>query len=60
MPLLWTVLGNKYRDEIAFVSHRDRRGKSSVKMGFEAGEDKVSKVVVYPVGETTPVLYEGS
>ena len=59
IPLLWTVLANKYRDDIVFGSHRDRRGKSSVKMGYEAGEDKVPKVLIYPAGETKPVLYEG-
>ena len=60
MPLLWSVLANKYGDDIQFFSHRDRRGKSSVKMGFEAGEPEESKVLIYPAGETKPVQFMGS
>ena len=40
MPILWQALANKYRDRIAFFNHRDRRGKSSVQLGFEAGGDE--------------------
>ncbi|OCB86332.1 hypothetical protein A7U60_g6646 [Sanghuangporus baumii] len=58
-PLLWSVLANKYGDDIEFFSHRDRRGKSSVKMGFEAGEPDESKVLIYPAGETKPVQFMG-
>jgi len=59
MPLLWSVLDNKYHDTIAFFSHRDKRGKSSVKMGFEPGEDGQGKILIYPPGEKKPVLYKG-
>lgn len=58
MPLLWSALANKYGDDIEFYSHRDRRGKSSVKMGFEAGGDE-SKVLIYRAGETKPVQFQG-
>lgn len=57
--MLWTVLGNKYRDQIQFAVNRDRKGRSSVFMGLEAGGPRVSKVVVYPAGSTQPVVYEG-
>lgn len=30
-----------------------------MKMGFEAGDRDVSKVLIYPVGAKTPVRYEG-
>ncbi|KII86004.1 hypothetical protein PLICRDRAFT_144787 [Plicaturopsis crispa FD-325 SS-3] len=59
VPLLWQVLGNKYKDQLLLASHRDRKGKSSVKLGYEAGEKKQAKVLLYPVGSTTPVRYEG-
>ncbi|KAJ3918702.1 hypothetical protein F5877DRAFT_90518 [Lentinula edodes] len=59
IPLLWTVLGNKFAGKIELASHRDRKGKSSVALGYEAGEQKSSKVLIYPPGSTTPVRYEG-
>ncbi|KAJ4000340.1 hypothetical protein F5050DRAFT_1563164 [Lentinula boryana] len=59
IPLLWTVLGNKFAGKIELASHRDRKGKSSVAMGYEAGEQKSSKVLIYAPGSTTPVRYEG-
>jgi len=59
IPILWQVLGNKYKDHFTFAIHRDRKGKSSVKMGLEAGEKGSSKVLVYPPGETDFVRYEG-
>lgn len=59
-PLLWSVLANKYKDQIVFFTHRDRKGKDSVKMGFEAGEDGVPKVLIYPAGESKPVQYDGT
>lgn len=59
IPLLWTVLGNKYAGQIELAYHRDRKGKSSVTMGLEPGEDKTSKVLVYAPGSTTFVRYQG-
>ena len=59
IPLMWKVLANKYRDEFAFANHRDRKGKSSVALGYEAGTKKESKVLIYPIGSTKPVLFEG-
>ncbi|KAK7022899.1 hypothetical protein VNI00_016886 [Paramarasmius palmivorus] len=59
VPLLWKVLGNKFRDQIELGTHRDIGGKTSVALGFEAGEEKESKVLVYPAGATKPARYEG-
>ena len=59
IPLLWQTLGNKYKGQIKFAVHRDRRGRSSVKMGLEKGEPKSSKVLIYPAGSSDFVLYEG-
>ena len=59
VPLLWQVLSNKYGQDIQLGSHHDRKGKTSVSMGFKAGGKKSSKVVIYPVDSTAPVLYEG-
>ncbi|KAI0040474.1 thioredoxin-like protein, partial [Auriscalpium vulgare] len=59
VPLLWKVLANKYRDNFEFGSHRDRKGRTSVKLGYEAGSKKESKVLVYPAGAAKPVLFEG-
>ncbi|KAF8271519.1 hypothetical protein EI94DRAFT_1720313 [Lactarius quietus] len=38
----------------------DRKGKSSVALGYEAGTKKESKVLIYPAGSTKPVLFEGA
>ncbi|KAJ7065344.1 thioredoxin-like protein [Mycena amicta] len=59
VPLLWKILANKYEGKLEFGTHRDRKGKSSVALGFEAGEKKDSKVLVYSPGSTTPFRYEG-
>ncbi|KAF7317761.1 Protein disulfide isomerase [Mycena kentingensis (nom. inval.)] len=59
VPLLWKILSNKYHGQLEFGTHRDRKGKSSVALGFEAGEKKDSKVLVYSEGSTTPFRYEG-
>jgi protein disulfide-isomerase A6 len=59
VPLLWKVLGNKYKDQLVLGSHRDRKGKTSVAMGLEAGEKKQSKVLIYLRGSSTPVRYQG-
>ncbi|KAI0259416.1 hypothetical protein BC834DRAFT_633336 [Gloeopeniophorella convolvens] len=59
VPLMWQVLANKYRDNFAFANHRDRKGKTSVTLGYQAGSKKESKVLVYPAGSTKPVLFEG-
>lgn len=60
VPLLWKVLGNKYQGQLEFATHRDRKGKSSVILGYEAGEKKAAKVFIYPVGSKQAVRYEGS
>ncbi|KAF8585428.1 hypothetical protein K439DRAFT_1632696 [Ramaria rubella] len=59
-PLLWRVLSNKYSDKIVFGNCRDRKGKESVKLGFEAGEQSKQKVLIYGPEDTEPILYEGS
>jgi protein disulfide-isomerase A6 len=60
MPLLWQVLGNKYAGtDLAFASHRDKKGKSSVKLGYEVGGKKEAKVLLYPAGSETPLFYKG-
>ncbi|KAJ7089736.1 thioredoxin-like protein [Mycena belliarum] len=61
VPLLWKVLANKYEGKLEFGTHRDRKGKSSVALGFEAGDlvKKESKVLVYSPGSTTPFRYGG-
>ena len=60
IPLLWQTLGNKYKGQITFGIHRDRKGKSSVKMGLEKGAPKSSKVLLYPAGSMDYVRYEGA
>jgi protein disulfide-isomerase A6 len=57
---MWKVLANKYRDEFAFANHRDRKGKSSEALGYDAGTQKESKILVYPAGSTKPLLFEGT
>jgi len=57
-PLLWRILSNKYGDKIVFGNARDRKGKVSEDLGFEAG-DKKHKIVVYGENEKDPILYEG-
>jgi protein disulfide-isomerase A6 len=57
---MWKVLANKYRDAFAFANHRDRKGKSSEALGYDAGTQKESKILVYPAGLTKPVLFEGT
>ena len=59
MPILWQALANKYSEKMAFFNHRDRRGKSSVTLGFEAGGDE-AKVLIIPAGETKPSQYMGT
>ncbi|KAF8075257.1 hypothetical protein FPV67DRAFT_1575701 [Lyophyllum atratum] len=59
IPLLWKVLGNKYKDQLEFGTHRDRQGKSSIALGLGAGETKQAKVLVYPAGSTKYIRYEG-
>ena len=60
VPLVWQVVANKYRDDFKFASHRDRKGRSSVAMGFEAGGDKDSKILYYPPGSTMPIRFQGT
>ncbi|TFK75049.1 hypothetical protein BDN72DRAFT_955384 [Pluteus cervinus] len=65
VPLLWLTLANKYTGkedtghEVIFASHRDIRGKSSVELGYEAGEKKDSKILVYPPGSDKAIRYQG-
>ncbi|KAI0296562.1 hypothetical protein B0F90DRAFT_1745521 [Multifurca ochricompacta] len=59
IPLMWKVLANKYRDDFAFANHRDRDGKTSVALGYDAGTKKDSKILVYQAGSTEPFLFEG-
>lgn len=59
IPLMWKVLANKYRDHFAFANHRDRKGKSSVALGYDAGTQKESKILIYPAGSTEPSLFQG-
>ncbi|KAF7289412.1 Protein disulfide isomerase [Mycena chlorophos] len=59
VPLLWKVLANKYEGKLEFGTHRDKNGKTSESLGFEAGEKKESKVLVYSEGSTAPFRYEG-
>lgn len=60
VPLLWQVLANKYDGQIEFGSHRDRDGKSSVKLGYEAGGKKEPKVFIYAPGSKDGVRYQGA
>ncbi len=57
---MWKVLANKYRDDFAFANHRDRKGKSSEALGYDAGTQKESKILVYPAASTKPFLFEGT
>ncbi|GJF00285.1 disulfide isomerase-like protein [Phanerochaete sordida] len=59
IPILWQVLGNKYKDNFKFSVHRDRQGRSSEKMGFEKSKWGSSKVMFYPAGSMDYVVYEG-
>ena len=58
-PLLWQVLSNKYEGRLEFAARNDRKGKSSVALGLEAGDKKESKVILYPAGSSSFVRYEG-
>jgi protein disulfide-isomerase A6 len=58
-PILWEVLSNKYQGQVEFATIPDRRGKLSVELGLEVGEEKVSKVLLYPAGSTNFIVYEG-
>lgn len=60
IPLLWQVLGNKYKDNIKFSVHRDRGGKSSTAMGLQANEKGQSQVLIYPPGQTDFIRYDGT
>ena len=57
---MWKVLANKYRDDLAFANHRDRDGKASATLGYDAATQKESKILVYPAGSATPFLFEGT
>lgn len=58
-PLLWKVLANKYQGQLEFAGHYDKKGKTSIQLGLEAGEKKESKVLLYPAGSTNFIRYEG-
>jgi len=60
-PLLWQVLANNYWKKLAFGHYSDPDGTFAYSLGFPATvEGKTSKVIVYPVGSSVPVLYEGT
>ncbi|KZT21554.1 disulfide isomerase [Neolentinus lepideus HHB14362 ss-1] len=59
IPLLWRVLSNKYRDELLFAIHTDKKGNSAATLGVKGGDDSKSKVIVYPAESTKPALYDG-
>ncbi|KAG6855649.1 hypothetical protein H0H87_012667 [Tephrocybe sp. NHM501043] len=59
IPLLWKVLGNKYKDQLELSIHRDQKGKTSEALGLEAGGEKEAKVLLYPAGSTKFVRYDG-
>jgi len=59
MPMLWSVLANKYQGQIEFGARLDRNGETSVQLGLEAGEKGVSKVILFPAGSTSFIVYEG-
>jgi len=58
-PMLWTVLANKYHGQIEFGTRLDRKGETAVQLGLEAGENGVSKVLLFPAGSTSFIVYEG-
>ncbi|GBE86733.1 thioredoxin-like protein [Sparassis latifolia] len=60
IPLMWKSLGNKYKDAISFAIHRDKTGKSAVKLGAEDHASKASRILVYPPGSTEFVRYDGT
>ena len=57
---MWKVLANKYRDDFAFANHHDRNGRASSTLGYDAGTQKESKILIYPAGSATPFLFEGT
>jgi protein disulfide-isomerase A6 len=58
-PMLWSVLANKYHGQVEFGARVDRKGDTSVLLGLEVGEKKVSKVLLFPAGSTNFIVYEG-
>jgi len=56
---MWKVLANKYRDDFAFANHHDRNGKASASLGYDAGTQKESRILVYPAGSSSPFHFEG-
>ncbi|TFY81505.1 hypothetical protein EWM64_g2507 [Hericium alpestre] len=58
MPMLWEVLGNKYRSQLEFGHNRDRKGKTAMSLGFPKGAPKESRVLVFPAGDDKPLLYQ--
>lgn len=57
---MWKVLANKYRDDFAFANHCDLKGKSSGALGYDAGTQKESKILIYSPGSTKPFVFEGA
>ncbi|KAF8638764.1 hypothetical protein AX17_001980 [Amanita inopinata Kibby_2008] len=60
VPLLWKVLGNKYKGELQLGTVKDEKGKALREIGLKKSKSKESKVVIYPARSTKPVLYEGA
>ncbi|KAK2467684.1 hypothetical protein APHAL10511_000278 [Amanita phalloides] len=56
VPLLWKVLGNKYHTQLNLAVSKDESDNISSQLGLA----KETKVVVYPSGSHTPVVYAGN
>ncbi|KXN86204.1 hypothetical protein AN958_10392 [Leucoagaricus sp. SymC.cos] len=55
VPLLWKVLANKYSGKLELAAHRDEDGKTIEALGF----DETTKVLVFPMGSSRPIKYDG-
>ncbi|KAL4072893.1 thioredoxin-like protein [Scleroderma yunnanense] len=55
-PLLWQVLANNYHKKIVFGHHSDPENAFADSLGF--GREEKSKVIVYPTGSSSPILFE--
>lgn len=56
VPLLWKVLGNKYKGKLHLGVLKNTDGDIPKKMGLK---EKEVKVVVYPAGTSKPLVYQG-
>ncbi|GBE89503.1 thioredoxin-like protein [Sparassis latifolia] len=46
IPLMWKSLGNKYKHAVSFSIHRDKTGKSAMKLGAEDHASKASRILI--------------